>query len=195
MLKNKNFNSSMILVILAVVLIGVLGFLIYRQNNPAKNISSSITSLTLDQPSPTFNDHPISNNGAQVGDMAFFEAPLFQNGKVVGELTGSRVLTETAKQLSWATKNSVNGASSNSVDDLWLNTMTFYIYGKGSLLVEGNRLIPENTNPSALPQIPSADTETIAVIGGTGDFKFAHGQLSSFRQLDGTYVQTFNLEK
>jgi len=149
--------------------------------------------VTLQQSAPTFHVHAIGTSGSEVGDTSSFEAPLLQNGRVVGELSGSRTLVETSKDLPWATPRRVLGATAGQALNLWFTTDIFYIFGKGSIQTQGERFAPENSDPTALPQIQISIPAPMAVIGGTGQYAFAHGQLNSLRHSDGTYTQTFTL--
>lgn len=111
----------------------------------------------------------------------------------MGELSGSRTLVQTSKDLSWATPARVQGHTAGQALNLWFTTDIFYIFGKGSIQTQGERFAPENTDPTALPQIQISVAAPMAVIGGTRQFAFAHGQLNSLRHADGTYTQTFTL--
>jgi len=155
--------------------------------------SSKSTTLTLTQSKPTFINHPVGSSGAQVGDMASFEAPLIQNNMIIGELSGARTLVETSDKLNWTYKDKSTGSGNGQKNDMWINTMVFNIYGKGTIIAEGQRLIPSDSNVADFPQMSSEDTESVAIIGGTGEYKFAHGQLTSTRHANGEYTQVFTM--
>lgn len=191
-MKKKIFNQpknilTFLFVTSAILLLSVVYLAISDINQ------SRVTTLTLLQNNPNFINHPIGTSGSQVGDTASFEAPLLQGNKVVGELTGSRTLIETFNNLNWTINDKSNGSINGLKNDMWLNTMIFNIFGKGTIIVEGQRLIPTDSKTIDFPQISANDTESVAIIGGTGDYKFAHGQLTTTKNSDGTYIQLFTM--
>ncbi|MEI7860270.1 MAG: hypothetical protein WCI26_10630 [Acidimicrobiales bacterium] len=186
----RSAASSRLLSVLSAL---VLGGLALSACGSSSASPPPTTTMVLQQSAPTFHVNPVATSGAQVGDTATFEAPLFQNGRVVGELSGSRTLVQTSKDLSWATPARVQGHTAGQALNLWFTTDIFYIFGKGSIQTQGERFAPENTDPTALPQIQISVAAPMAVIGGTRQFAFAHGQLNSLRHADGTYTQTFTL--
>ena len=154
---------------------------------------TKITTFTLTQSKPSFVNHPVGSSGSQVGDMASFEAPLLQNNSVIGELSGTRTLVETSDKLTWTQQDKTSGSGNGLKNDMWLNTMVFDINGKGTIITEGQRLIPADANAADFPQISSEDTESVAIIGGTGEYKFAHGQLTTTKHQNGDYTQVFSM--
>jgi hypothetical protein len=176
------FLACLIIVVIPIITLYVINY-----------DSSKVTTLTLTQSKPTYINHPVGSSGAQVGDMASFEAPLIQNNAVVGELSGTRTLVETSDKLSWTQQDKTSGSGNGLKNDMWLNTMVFDIYGKGTIIAEGQRLMPTDANAADFPQMSSEDTESVAVIGGTGEYKFAHGQLTTTRHANGDYTQVFTV--
>ena len=191
MKKRTSANSKVMpatsLISLLILAVAIVALFVVQYNE------TKITTLTLTQSTPTFINHPVGSSGSQVGDMASFEAPLIQNNVAVGELSGTRTLIETSDKLTWAQQDKTSGSGNGLKNDMWLNTMVFDIYGKGTIITEGQRLIPTDANSADFPQISSDDTESVAIIGGTGEYKFAHGQLTTTKHQNGDYTQVFSM--
>ncbi len=152
------------------------------------------TTLVITQPAPTTHVHDVTSAGPSVGDVDTFQAPILQSGKVVGEVSGVRTLTELSKDLNWVVQDRVPGTANGVAVDQWSQTMVFYFTGGNTLQVEGERLAPEPTASGAFPLIVPSKSQQLAVVGGTGIYRFTHGQLTTKRNTDGTYTQTFDLQ-
>ena len=127
-----------------------------------------------------------------MGDTASFYAPLVQNGKTNGELSGTRTLVQTSNQLGWIANHSIPGFQTGTTVDLWLTTNSFCINGMGSIQAQGERIVAEPSNPGNFAQVTIGLSHPIPIIRGTLQFTFAHGVLSTFRHSDGTYTQSIS---
>ncbi len=154
--------------------------------------SPKTSTMVLTQPAPTHHVEDFGHGVADVGDLNTFEAPISENGSEVGWLTGERVLTEAQSDVAWALEHRVPGADGVQIRNasVWHQTMTFHFHDRGTIEVEGDRLLLIDAADSAIPAMTKAAQQPLAIIGGTGDFLFARGQVVSQRNEDGTYTQT-----
>ncbi len=154
--------------------------------------SPKTSTMVLTQPAPIHHLEDFGHGVAGVGNLDTFEAPISENGSEVGWLTGERVLTEAQSDVAWALEHRVPGADGVQIRNasVWHQTMTFHFHDRGTIEVEGDRLLLIDAADSAIPAMAKAAQQPLAIIGGTGDFVFARGQVVSERNEDGTYTQT-----
>jgi hypothetical protein len=111
---------------------------------------------------------------------------------VVGVLTGERVLTQPASEVDWAIEERI--PDGETVDftkfSVWSQTMSFHLKGRGSFQIQGDRLLVTDPSASPIPFMVTAAQQPLAIVGGTGEFKFASGEVVSVRNEDGGYTQT-----
>ena len=156
--------------------------------------SSAVTTLVVTQPTPTEHINSVSPAGPSIGDINSFEAPIYQNGRLVGELSGVRQLIETSRDLQWVTKDRIPGVVNGVTVNEWSQSIEFYFGNNNSLVVTGQRLVAQQGSNTGFGLITSAKPQYLAVTGGTGIYRFAHGELKTLRNSDGSYTQTFELQ-
>jgi hypothetical protein len=141
--------------------------------------ASDTVTFTLQQAKPTLDSTSVNPSHPRDGDDLIYYATLSENGKIVGHVNGLKVVVRNASD-----PNSTDLASKH--DETRMTLMQFSLGGNDSLIAQGVTL----DKPDGLvPGYP----EVRAVTGGTGKYKFAHGQVTSTRNADGTYTQAFEL--
>jgi hypothetical protein len=131
-----------------------------------------IWKLTLIQGKPVIKNipHPSSPDS----ELELFGAKLTdQSGKAVGLLQGSII--------------TVDVLSKPTEDVLRKRSLTFILPG-GHIQAEGSTFYPLNAK-----EIVANRATRIAIVGGTGKFVGASGQVVTTRLPDGTYTQTIEL--
>jgi hypothetical protein len=105
-----------------------------------------------------------------------FGAKLSTNkGRAFGYLTGSIVSTEIAQ--------------TEATGEVRHRNLTYTLPG-GQILAKGNSFYPANEE-----QLTFNESAVIAVIGGTGKYLGARGEVATTRKADGTYRHVFTLLK
>jgi hypothetical protein len=134
--------------------------------------------LTVYQDAPTMQSLDVGAPGNSPGDVYYFHALLHetQGGPVTGEVFGTKTLIKT---------------STDANPDTEQRT-TFLVFTFGNredqIIVMG---VPDY--PSAAAEFNAGQPVLRAVVGGTGRYIGARGQLTSTRNADGSYVQVFTL--
>lgn len=136
--------------------------------------SSGPSDFTLTQAKPDINQLDLGSKGSSHGDETHFEAGLTKDGKDAGTVFG----TLTTKGL--ATENgrpaSIEIRRSELVFDL----------EDGDVMALG-----VSEYPAAGWKLKAEEPTTRAIIGGTGKYAGARGELVTTRNSDGTYDQEF----
>jgi hypothetical protein len=118
--------------------------------------------------------------GNSLGDVYHFSAPLHseRGGPVTGEVIGSKTLVRVATD---ANPNLERRA-----------TLLFFTFadGKDQIIAFG----AADYSPSA-PEFDAGQPVVRPVLGGTGKYMGARGQVTSTRNADGSYTQVFTLLK
>jgi len=118
--------------------------------------------------------------GNSLGDVYHFSAPLRseRGGPVTGEVIGSKTLVKVA-----------TGADSNLERRA---TLLFFTFAdrKDQIIAFG---VADYT-PSA-PEFDAGQSVVRPVLGGTGKYMGARGQVTTTRSADGSYTQVFTLLK
>ena len=130
-----------------------------------------------------------------VGETSSSEQDLHEEGKLVGEMSTTRLLTQLDKDLKWASKDRVPGSDTSRPLNQWQVTLNFYFDDKGSITAQGERLIPAAVSTAAYTAPAANTTQYLAVIGGTGKFRFVRGELATTPKSNDTFSQTFTLKE
>jgi hypothetical protein len=136
--------------------------------------------LIVYQDAPKLSLLDLGAPGNSLGDIYHFSAPLHStpSGPVTGEGIGSKTLVKLATD---ANPNLERRA-----------TLMFFTFAdrKDQIIAFG----VADYSPSA-PEFDAGQPVVRAILGGTGKYMGARGQLASTRNADGSYTQTFTLLK
>jgi len=165
-------RGMMALVTLAAsVLIAACGA---RCSNP------STETFTVYQDAPKMSLLDLGQPGDSPGDVYHFFAPLRSSsgGEVTGEVFGSKTLVKLASDAKPDVENRA--------------TLLFFSFGdhKDQIVVFGIT----DYSPKA-GEFAAGQSVVRAILGGTGKYLGARGQLTSTRKADGSYLQAFTLLK
>ncbi len=140
--------------------------------------NSSTETLTIYQDAPTLNPLDLGPPGNSPGDVYYFSAPLRSSpgGRVIGEVFGSKTLIKPA-----------TGAKPNLQQRATLLIFTFS-NREDQIVVMG---VPDY--PGNAAEFNAGQPVVRAILGGTGRYMGARGQLTSTRNADGSYTQVFTL--
>jgi hypothetical protein len=142
--------------------------------SPVNAQSSSVTRMTLLQAKPTLFTYE-NLPGEIPGRKTYFAAQLSKpSGQAFGLLTGSI--------------SSVAPVPGNP-EEARLRTLIFRLPG-GQIVAMGNSVYPSGAH-----EINPNTAINIAIIGGTGKYLGARGEVTSNRNADGTYTHKFILLK
>ena len=164
-------------------MIGILGALLTSTLMPACGLRStnpSTETLTLYQDAPKMKLLDLGEPGNSPGDVYHFFAPLHSSpgGPVIGEVFGSKTLVKLATD-----------ANPNLEQRTTLLSFTFSDR-QDQIIALG----VADYSPTAGEFNPS-QPRARAILGGTGKYMGARGQLTSTRNADGSYTQVFTLLK
>lgn len=143
---------------------------------PAARAQDDATTLVLVQEAPELTMVDVGEQGHTVGDLLIFEARVSGEGGESGVLHGTAI-----------TADLTDPGDAESAGDR-LDQMTFDLGNGDGIVVAGKILIPDGEREMAMAQ-PTLR----AVVGGTGRFMGARGQVESVRQEDLGYRHTFTL--
>jgi hypothetical protein len=142
--------------------------------------NSSTETLTIYQDAPKMSLLDLGAPGNSLGDVYHFSAALHseRGGPVSGEVIGSKTLVKLPAD---AKPNQERRA-----------TLMFFTFaeGKDQILAFG----AADYSPST-PEFDADKPVVRPVLGGTGKYMGARGQVTSTRSLDGSYPQVFTLLK
>ncbi|MDT5281116.1 MAG: hypothetical protein QOJ20_2311 [Mycobacterium sp.] len=133
------------------------------------------SSLTVYEDAPTLNPVDVGEHGNSPGDAHYFFADL--RGRPDGDVTGKV----------YGTKTVVKPPDTSNPDTEQRATLMFFVFGNAAdqIVVAG---VPDY--PSNDPVFAADHPVVRAVIGGTGKYNGAGGQLTSTRNADGTYSRS-----
>ncbi len=140
---------------------------------PAAN--KNVYKLVLMQGAPTIKTWDLQNLAPGATETIFGAKLTTTKGKASGYLTGS-ILSDEIIQVG------ANGEYRH-------RTLTFTLPA-GQILAKGNSFYP-----SGQAELSFNESATIAVIGGTGKYLGANGEVKTTRKADGTYRHVFTLLK
>jgi len=145
-----------------------------------RSTNSSNETLTVYEDAPTLTHVDLGPPGNSPGDVYHFFAHLRSSpgGPVTGEVFGSKTLTKVATE---ANPNSEKRA-----------TLLFFTFGERQDQIIA--LGVHDYSPSAA-EFDAGKSTVRAILGGTGRYMGARGQLTSTRNSDGSYTQVFTLLK
>jgi len=145
-----------------------------HSNNP------STETFTVYEDAPKMSLLDLGAPGNSLGDVYHFSAPLHseRGGPVTGELIGSKTLVKMASD---ANPNLERRA-----------TLMFFTFADGNDQIIA--LGAADYTPSA-PEFGAGQPVVRPVLGGTGKYIGARGQVTSTRNSDGSYTQVFTLLK
>ena len=146
----------------------------------AHSTSRSTETFTVYEDAPKMSLLDLGAPGNSLGDVYHFSAPLHseRGGPVTGELIGSKTLV---KMPSDANPNLERRA-----------TLMLFTFSDGNDQIIA--LGAADYTPSA-PEFGTGQPVVRPVLGGTGKYMGARGQVTSTRNADGSYTQVFTLLK
>jgi len=152
--------------------------------------SSDVTTMTLQQGQPVIHNP----TAKAVADQPFpgYHASLSENGKLVGVLIGARQVVRDVSDLKLLSRAlRADGYDSAAGDQFMLmNTLVFEFGDNNSIMAQGPSVIATAGNARTAVGKPIVR----AIIGGTGKYKFANGQLTSTRNADGGFTQVLEFK-
>ena len=152
--------------------------------------SSDVTTMTLHQGQPVIHNRTTK----AVADQPFpgYHASLSENGKVVGVVVGARRVALDSADLGLLSQIlKPDGYDSTAGDQFMLMTTLVFEFGENnSITALGSSVIAVAGN--ALPDVGTSLVRPI--VGGTGKYKFANGQLTSTHNAEGSYPQVLEFK-
>ena len=146
----------------------------------AHSTNQSTETLTVYEDAPKMSLLDLGAPGNSLGDVYHFSAALHseRGGPVTGEVIGSKTLVRLATD---ANPNLERRA-----------TLLFFTFaeGKDQIIAFG----AADYSPST-PEFDAGQLVVRPVLGGTGKYMGARGQVASTRNADGSYTQVFTLLK
>jgi hypothetical protein len=146
----------------------------------AHSTNPSTETFTVYEDAPKMSLLDLGPPGKSLGDVYHFSAPLHseRGGPVTGEVIGSKTLVKVAAD---GNANLERRA-----------TLLFFTFaeGKDQIIAFG----AADYSPST-PEFDAGKSVVRPVLGGTGKYIGARGQVTSTRNTDGSYTQVFALLK
>ena len=157
---------------------GAIGFALGSAGTlPAARAGQPTRTLVLTQQPPTLHPVDLHIEGASVADMVLYEATLAGERGESGTLTGVLITAD------------VPDPETGDPHQDRLGQLSFDLGGGDSLVVAG-----EAVYPGAEAEMAAGAAQLRAVVGGTGDFIGARGQVATTRDGDdGSYRHAFAL--
>ncbi|MEI6446703.1 MAG: hypothetical protein WCO96_02335 [Actinomycetes bacterium] len=145
--------------------------------------NGNVENFTLVQPSADKQTVDIAPSGPSKGDVLYWDGPLTENGKEVGHIQGATETIALPSDLTWTKQVKPSGSVSSATENLTLSKSTLFLGGDDTIISEGQIFYetkPGATIKSNVPQIRS-------IIGGTGKYKFARGQMTITKTATNAY--------
>lgn len=146
----------------------------------AHSTNQSTENFTVYEDAPKMSQLDLGMPGKSLGDVYHFVAPLHSTpgGPVTGELIGSKTLVNVPTE-----------ANPNLERRATLMFFTFHDH-QDQIIAFG----VADYSPTA-PEFEHGHSAVRAILGGTGKYIGARGQVTSTRNADGSYTQVFTLLK
>ena len=161
----------------ALAIAGTIGFALGSASAlPSVQAEQHTRTVVLTQQPPTLHPIDLHIEGASVADMVLYEATIAGDQGESGMLTGFLITAD------------VPDAETGDVHQDRLGQLSFDL-GNGTSLVVAGEAIYSGEN---VEMTPNAE-QLRAVVGGTGDFLGARGQVATTRNDDGSYRHEFTL--
>lgn len=167
------FPLLLVGVVVAVVAVGVVRLLL-EPVGVAMADDGAITELVLIQEAPELTTVDLGAEGASHGDLLMFEAALLGEDGENGNLTGFLLTADLPDD--------------GQVLEERIGSLVFHLGGESSIVVHGGSVYPEGG-----VEMETGAGQVRAVIGGTGEYIGARGQVTTTRNEDGTYEHHFEL--
>lgn len=161
---------------LAVLVVTLVSAFIFSDAAATAAPSDRYTIITLEQ-SPPIVKTVESTQPGRTGSTAYFQADLTRNGKKIGALSGDIVVTDVTPE--------------TPGEEIRKRTLVFALrMGQIVALGSGRYLLAPVAGVPVLRSVT-----TTAIVGGTGAFSGARGQVRTIRHPDGSYTQVIMLLK
>jgi hypothetical protein len=127
-----------------------------------------------------FTDRPAGATGKAHGDLLAFDAPISRDGEVVGDVSGLLTTVDIPAP---------DATGRDALEERFA-TLVFRFNDVDTIVVGGSAVYPpaESEMSADAPQLR-------AVLGGTGAYVAAAGEVETVRNADGTYSHRFTLHK
>ena len=155
----------------ALTVAGAIGFVLASASTlPAARAEQHTRTFELTQQPPTLHPIDLHIEGASVADMVLYEAAIAGEQGESGTLTGFLITAD------------MPDAETGDLYQDRLGQLSFDLGDGNSLVVAGEAIYPgEDVEMTANAE------QLRAVVGGTGDFLGARGQVATTRNDDGSY--------
>jgi hypothetical protein len=165
------------LVLGALTVAGAIGFALGSASTlPVAKADQHTRTFELTQQTPTLHPIDLHTEGASVADMVLYEAAITGEQGESGMLTGFLITAD------------MPDAETGDTHQDRLGQLSFDLGHGNSLVVAGEAIYPgEDVEMTANAE------QLRAVVGGTGDFLGARGQVATTRNDDGSYGHEFTL--
>jgi hypothetical protein len=161
----------------ALALAGTIGFALGSASAlPAAQAAQPTRTVVLTQQPPALHPVDLHIEGASVADMVLYEASIAGEQGESGLLTGFLITAD------------VPDAETGDVHQDRLGQLSFDLGNGNSLVVAGEAIYP-----GADVEMTQNAEQLRAVVGGTGEFMGARGQVETTRNDDGSYRHEFTL--
>jgi len=138
---------------------------------------SDLGMFVVEQAPPSLVHVDIGQEGGSHGDVLAFDADITADNGMSGKLSGMLTTVDIVE-------------SGETVQDR-ITEIVFDFPDVGTLVIGGKSVYPFNA--SGTEEMTPNNPQTRPVLGGTGDFLGAQGQVETIRNLDSTYSHKFEL--
>tara|TARA_B110000977_G_C10947495_1_gene443359 strand:- start:374 stop:889 length:516 start_codon:yes stop_codon:yes gene_type:complete len=136
----------------------------------SKTFNNTSTIIKINQEVPNIIHIDLDKEGASHGDLLAFDADVITNNNIKGKLSGYLLTIFIPEE------------NHENFQEKMLQMV--FDFGEGNTIVVGGKSIYPNIDKS---EIVENQPQLRAIIGGTGSFIGARGQISTKRNDDGTY--------